>query len=58
MLQDKVINRKDFLGQPMNRGYLSRVNERLLDGDRSKAWGLWLLLSLALWEEKHLLKNV
>jgi len=57
LLQEKVINRTDFLGQPVNRGYLSKVNKNLLDGDRSKAWGLWLLLSLVLWEEEHLIRN-
>jgi len=57
LLQEKVINRRDFLGQPVNHGYLSSVNQRLLDGDRSKAWGLWLLLSLVLWEETHLINN-
>jgi len=53
LLQEKVIHRRDLLGQPVNRGYLSNVNERLLEGDRSMAWGLWLLLSLVLWEETH-----
>jgi asparagine synthase (glutamine-hydrolysing) len=57
LLQEKVIHRKGFLGQPVNQGHLARVNTRLLDGDRSKAWGLWLLLSLVLWEEKHLLNH-
>jgi len=57
ILQEKVIHRENFLGQPVNQGYLSGVNQRLLNGDRSKAWGLWLLLSLVLWEEKHLLNH-
>ena len=26
---------------------------KLRAGDRSKAWGLWLLLSLALWERAY-----
>ncbi len=57
LLQEKVLNRQDFLGQPVNKTRLRLINQQLLAGDRSKAWGLWLLLSLVLWEEKHLNRN-
>lgn len=54
LLRAKVLERRDLLGQPVDRVYLARMNQQLLHGDRSKAWGLWLLLSLVLWEETHL----
>jgi asparagine synthase (glutamine-hydrolysing) len=53
LLQEKVLHRPDFLGQPVNQAHLAKLNQQLLYGDRSKAWGLWLLLSLILWEETH-----
>lgn len=54
LLQEKLLHRPDFLGQAVNQSHLQRMNQELLRGNRYKAWGLWLLLSLALWEEKHL----
>lgn len=57
MLQEKVIARKDFFGLPVNHGQLKLMNHQLLNGDQSKAWGLWLLLSLVLWEETHLVRE-
>lgn len=53
-LQEYVLNKKEILGQPVNQAYLHLLNCKLLDGDDSQAWGLWLLLSLILWQEKHL----
>lgn len=54
LLREKVINRHDVLGQRMNQSHLQKMNEKLLNGDNSQARGLWLLLSLALWDEHHL----
>lgn len=54
LLQTQVLQRDEFLGQPVNRKHLQVMNESLLAGDSSRAWGLWLLLSLALWEKHHL----
>lgn len=53
LLQEKVISGQSIIGQSMDHKYLTKMNRQLLQGDRSKAWGLWLLLSLVLWEEKH-----
>lgn len=53
LLHDKVLAQTDFLGQPVKRQHLQTMNKALLAGDRSRAWGLWLLLALALWQERH-----
>ncbi len=54
LLREKVLGRKDFLGQPVNQPHLKKLNQSLIVGDSTPAWGLWLLLSLALWQENHL----
>lgn len=54
LLQEKVLQKPDILGQPLNKLALQRVYKRMLAGDKHTAWGLWLLLSLVLWKETHL----
>lgn len=53
LLREKVLNRREFLSMEVDSASLRRLNGQLLAGDRYVAWGLWLLLSLALWEEKY-----
>lgn len=53
LLQEKVLSQTDFLGQSVNRQHLQMMNKALLAGDSSRAWGLWLLLVLVLWQERH-----
>jgi hypothetical protein len=45
------------LGQPLKKNALRRLYERMLAGDTHIAWGLWSLLSLALWNEAHFAKR-
>jgi len=54
LLYENVLSRQDILGQSLNRTYLQKINKKMIAGDKSKAWGLWLLLSLSLWQKKHL----
>lgn len=54
LLQEKVLQQSEFLGQPVNRTVLARMYQQLLRGDHNKARGLWLLLSLVLWKEAHM----
>lgn len=54
VLYEKVLCRNDFLGQPASNHHLLKMHQQLQNGDHTKAWGLWLLLSLNLWEEKYL----
>ena len=54
LLVEKVINQKSLLGQEMNNQVLREQNLQLLAGNHHKASGLWLLLSLALWQDRHM----
>lgn len=51
--EDAVLSRTDLLGFPLNRRALHTMFEGHLSGRRNYGWGLWILLSLALWEERH-----
>jgi asparagine synthase (glutamine-hydrolysing) len=57
LLEDKVINRPGFLGMEVDRKTMIAISKKFYAGDQSKACGLWLLLSLVLWEETHLLRK-
>lgn len=52
--EDMVMTRKDFFGQVIDRKALRILFDKHLSGEENHARGLWPLLSLALWEEKHL----
>ncbi len=52
MMYDLVINRQDLLGLRINKDNLSSFFQDHLDG-KNWAWGLWILLSLALWEDRY-----
>lgn len=54
LVRELLVERRDFLGLPIAPGAIAALHDRLIAGDRSKAWGLWLLLSLALWERRFL----
>lgn len=53
LVQERVLTKKHFLGLEANSKRLQGMNRALLAGDRSRARGVWLLLSLVLWEEAH-----
>lgn len=53
LLFELVMDRTDLLGVPLNRRALAEVERELRAGDRTKAWGLWMLLALALWARTH-----
>lgn len=53
LLSDLVLGRTDIFGLPLDRGALANVERGLRAGDRTKAWGLWMLLALALWKRTH-----
>jgi asparagine synthase (glutamine-hydrolysing) len=52
-LTELVLERRELLGTPIDRRALADVDRKLLAGDRSKAWGLWMMLALALWSRTH-----
>jgi asparagine synthase (glutamine-hydrolysing) len=53
MFQEYVLKRTEIAGVEINRKALHYVFERHCDGKGNYAWGLWPLLSLALWERRH-----
>jgi asparagine synthase (glutamine-hydrolysing) len=53
LVREHLLDRDDFLGLPMRRAALAAVDRRLCEGDTSKAWGIWLLLSLAMWDRTY-----
>jgi asparagine synthase (glutamine-hydrolysing) len=53
VVRELLLDRRELLGLPIAPGSIRRIDHQLAAGDRSKAWGLWLLLSLALWERAH-----
>ena len=53
MFEGKVLKRDNILGLRINRQALNKVFEEHVSGRRNFAWGLWPLLSLSLWIDKH-----
>lgn len=53
LLEEKVLRQGEILGLPLNGAALRQVYDVMAGGDAHKAWGLWLLLSLVLWQERH-----
>lgn len=52
-VDDHLRGRRELLGQRFDAPAFERVSARLRAGDASLAWGVWLLLSLSLWERSH-----
>ncbi len=52
LVEELLLGRDAILDLPVRRGAIAELERRLRAGDRSKAWGLWLLLALALWERR------
>jgi asparagine synthase (glutamine-hydrolysing) len=53
LFEELVLKRSDILGLEINRKALSKIFERHIRGESNYAWGLWPLLSLALWVDRH-----
>jgi len=51
--REALLGRKDLLGLPLNEKAVASLFDRHVAGERGNAMGLWILLSLALWEEEH-----
>ena len=51
--ESEVLARDNLLGLPLDRGALADLFGRHQRGE-NHAWGLWPLLSLALWARRHL----
>jgi len=53
IFEDVVLSKDDFHGLPIDRRAARDVFGKFLKGQFHSAWGLWLLLSFALWTERH-----
>ncbi|HEX2205251.1 MAG TPA: asparagine synthase (glutamine-hydrolyzing) [Longimicrobium sp.] len=53
LLRERVLERRDWFGVEASRSRLAALARRVGAGDRAPAWGLWLLLALALWDGRH-----
>ncbi len=53
VFEDTVLKKQEILGLPINRKALGEMFQEHLSGKSDYGWGLWILLSLALWKDKH-----
>ena len=53
MFSDLVLGREELLGLPMNHAAIKNIWREQQDGSVNREWGLWILLSAALWQSKH-----
>jgi asparagine synthase (glutamine-hydrolysing) len=53
VFEETVVNQKEILGLPTNRQAIREMFHRHQSKQADYDRGLWVLLSLALWEEKH-----
>jgi asparagine synthase (glutamine-hydrolysing) len=54
IFQEAVLERSELAGLPIDRIRLQHLFERHQARELNCGWGLWSLLSLALWEQKYL----
>jgi asparagine synthase (glutamine-hydrolysing) len=54
LFEDLVLGRTDLLGLTLDQTQLGRVYHRHVKRLEESTWLLWRLLSLALWEARHL----
>lgn len=53
LFEDVVLPRDELLGLPIDRTAVRGFFRDHLQGVTSQGWGLWILLSAALWQERH-----
>ena len=51
--EESILNRDEILGLQIDKKTLRKLFDLHLHGGRNFAWGLWPLLSLGLWVDKH-----
>ncbi len=54
LFEETVLSRDEIMGLSVNRKALHKLYQLHLSGAHDFAWGLWPLLSLALWEQRHM----
>jgi hypothetical protein len=53
LFEEAVLSRDDVMGLAIDRRSLRKLYQQHLSGSHDFAWGLWPILSLALWEQHH-----
>ena len=53
IFEETLLDRREILGLPLNQEGARAMFERHLSGQANYELTLWMLLSLALWEERH-----
>lgn len=54
LFEETVLSRDQIMGLAVNRKSLRQLYRLHLNGGHDFGWGLWPLLSLALWEQRHM----
>lgn len=54
IFEEAVLARQEIMGLSLDKKALSEMFYQHLSGINDYAWGLWVLLSLALWEKRYL----
>jgi asparagine synthase (glutamine-hydrolysing) len=54
LVEDVLLKKQSLLGLAIHRNALRKFFESHCSGHVDRAWGIWVLLSLALWEERYL----
>ena len=52
VMEDVLMKRDNLAGVPLNQKALRALYREHLAGQRDYGWGLWPLLSMALWEQR------
>ncbi|MGI9301317.1 MAG: asparagine synthase (glutamine-hydrolyzing) [Gammaproteobacteria bacterium] len=58
VFEESVLAKGEILGQPVDRQALRSLFDAHLCGKRNLGWGLWPLVSLALWSERYFDKRL
>ncbi|NLB71028.1 MAG: hypothetical protein GX797_03365, partial [Chloroflexi bacterium] len=53
MFEETVLNRDALMGLEINRGMMRKHFDDHLSSRLDRSWGLWIFLSLAIWEDVH-----
>lgn len=54
VFEELLVDKQGLLGMEIDNANVSALYKAHLAGERDFGWGLWPLLSLALWEKRHL----
>lgn len=53
LFSDLVLGQRDVLGLPINQPAMRAAWQGHQSGAFDRSWGLWIILSAALWQKEH-----